>query len=697
MSPKMQIRLAADIGGTFTDIVLETPRGRLTRKVLTTPHAPEEGVMTGIGLILADAGLAFTDVTVFVHGTTLATNAIIERRGALTVLVGTEGFRDVLEIGTESRFNQYDIMIQKPAPLVPRTARFTVPERMDARGRVQRPLDEDALRALAPRLRAAGAEAIAIAFMHAYANPDHERRAGEILAEALPDIPISLSSAVCPEVREYERTSTTVANAYVQPLMAGYLGRLRQALDAQSFHGALYLVTSGGGLTSLETARQFPVRLVESGPAGGAIFAAQCAERLAEDRVLSFDMGGTTAKICLIEQGQPASSRMFEVDRTARFMKGSGLPLRIPVIEMVEIGAGGGSLVHLDAMKRVVVGPESASSVPGPACYGLGGTRPAVTDADVTLGLIQPEAFAGGSMTLQPERAAIALQQAIGTTLGLSPEMAAHAVYEIVCENMASAARVHAAERGAVIGTHTMIAFGGAAPLHAARVAEKLGVRRLVVPSNAGVGSAVGFLAAPVSFEIVRSCPVRLNAGFDTAAITALLDDMTETARDMVQDGADAAALTVRRGGFMRYVGQGHEIIVSLPDGPLTPDDLPALRAAFEAEYARQFERIIPNAPVEILNWSVCVSTTPAKPEPFAPTPARRGAAPARTRRLFDGARGQFVELAVYDRDDMRPGSLVPGPALIAERETTTYVSARFDAFIDGSGNIVMDMKETAQ
>ncbi|GBQ27349.1 hydantoinase/oxoprolinase family protein [Gluconacetobacter azotocaptans] len=695
MISSSQIRLAADIGGTFTDIVLETPRQRLTRKVLTTPRVPENGVMTGLELVLADAGLGFQDVTAFVHGTTLATNAIIERRGARTALIGTDGFRDILEIGTESRFNQYDLMLQKPRPLVPRELRFTVPERMDARGTIQRPLDEQAVRALIPRLEAAAIESVAITFLHAYANPAHEERVRDILAAALPDVTISISSAVCPEVREYERTSTTVANAYVQPLMAGYLGRLREALTARNFTGALYLVTSGGGLTSLETARQFPVRLVESGPAGGAIFAAECAERLKEDRVLSFDMGGTTAKVCLIEDGKPSSSRFFEVDRTARFMKGSGLPLRIPVIEMVEIGAGGGSIAHLDAMQRVVVGPESASSVPGPACYGLGGTRPAVTDADVMLGLIQPEGFAGGSMTLQPDRAAAALKNDVGAPLGLSAEMAAHAVYEIVCENMASAARVHAAERGAAIGEHTMIAFGGAAPLHAARVAEKLGIRRLVIPSNAGVGSAVGFLAAPVSFELVRSFPTCLDDTFDAPGVRALLDGMEASARAMVQDAGQAAALVVRRTGFMRYVGQGHEIVVTLPDGPVRTDELPALRAAFEAEYARQFARVIPNAAVEILNWSVSVFTPTETPPPFAPTPPLHDVTSVRMRHLFDGSTATHVDLPLYDRATMQPGSRVVGPALIVEQETTTYVSAHYDACLDGSGNIILDMKET--
>lgn len=695
MTYSEQVRLAADIGGTFTDVVLETPQGRLTRKVLTTPAFPERGVLNGIDLVLMDAGLGLAQVDVFVHGTTLATNAIIERRGARTALIGTEGFRDILEIGTESRFNQYDLMLQKPVPLVPRPLRFTVPERIDARGQIRRPLDEQAVRALLPELRDMGTESVAITFLHAYANPVHEQRVRDILAAEMPGITISISSEVCPEVREYERASTTVANAYVQPLMAGYLGRLKAALAEKRFSGALYLVTSGGGLTSLETAQEFPVRLVESGPAGGAIFAAQCAVRLGEDKVLSFDMGGTTAKVCLVEKGQPSSSRFFEVDRTARFMKGSGLPLRIPVVEMVEIGAGGGSIAHLDSMKRVVVGPESASSVPGPACYGLGGTRPAVTDADVVLGLIQPDNFAGGSMTLDVERAAVALQNEIGEPLGLSSAMAASAVYEIVCENMASAARIHAAERGAVIGHHTMIAFGGAAPLHAVRVAEKLGIRRIVIPANAGVGSAVGFLAAPVSFEIVRSRPARLDSSFDAEGISALLDDMTAAARAMTQNDATSGELVARRSGFMRYVGQGHEIVVTLPDNSLQQNDLPALRAAFEAEYARQFERVIPHAPVEILNWSVCVSGPTATLPPFEKTSEKHLVEPTAIRQLFDRTLGRTIDMRLFSRSDMRAGSWVSGPAIIVESETTTYISTSYDAGIDGSGNIVLEMKET--
>src|SRR5262249_40550714 len=453
------VRMAVDIGGTFTDVVLERGAKLLTRKVLTTSDRPEEGVLAGARLVLAEAGLHFSDIDVFIHGTTLATNAIIERRGARTALIATEGFRDVLDIATESRYDQYDLAIEKPRPLVPRSLRFTVPERIDVHGRVRLRLDEEEVAARAQALKENGVEAVAICFMHSYVNPAHEQRAAEILVRALPDLRITLSSEVCPEIREYERASTAVANAYVQPLMDGYLARMGDALRVEQFRGAIYLVTSGGGLTSIETARRFPIRLVESSPAGGAICATQVAGQTDKKKVLSFDMGGTTAKICLIENFAPVSARLYEVDRAARFLKGSGLPVRIPVIEMVEIGAGGGSIAKINALKGVTVGPESAGSEPGPACYRRGGPMPAVTDADVVLGMIDPAAFAGGTISLNPDLSRAALAAAVGDPLGMSPETAAYAVHEMVCENMASAARVHAVERGEIVSDHTLIAF----------------------------------------------------------------------------------------------------------------------------------------------------------------------------------------------------------------------------------------------
>ena len=686
-------RLAADIGGTFTDLVLEGGGARRTRKVLTTPRAPEQGVLEGTRAILADAGLGFADIAVFVHGTTLATNAIIERRGARTALIATEGFRDILEIGTESRYDQYDLGIQKPSPLVPRRLRFTVPERVDTGGGVRLALDEDAVRALAPRLDAAGVESLAIAYLHAYASPAHEQRTAAILAEMLPGLPVTLASEVCPEIREYERTYTAVANAYVQPLIQGYLARMKSALDAAGFAGAIYLVTSSGGLTTLQAAQRFPVRLVESGPAGGAIFASHIAALLGERQVLSFDMGGTTAKICLIRDGEPGHARAFEVDRSARFLKGSGLPLRIPVIEMVEIGAGGGSIAGLDAMQRVAVGPESAGSEPGPACYGRGGERPAVTDADLVLGLIDPGRFAGGTMALDADAARAALARDVGKGLGLGPEMAAYAVHEMVCETMASAARVHAVERGAVASHHTVMAFGGAAPLHAARVAERIGARRVVVPPNAGVGSAVGFLAAPVAYEVVRSRRMRLDQ-LDPGGATQVLEELSAAARAVVEPGALGAPVEERRSAFMRYVGQGHEIPIALSNEKLPGDAAGTLRTAFEAAYAKLFQRFIPDGPIEVLSWSVLVTTKLEPPTPVAGVPEAPPPRPSATRQVFDGRTGRPTPVRVYARAALPPGARVAGPAMVVEDETSTFVPASFEVHVDGAGCLVLDRRD---
>jgi N-methylhydantoinase A len=686
------VRMAVDIGGTFTDIVLDRGAERLTRKVLTTSRRPEEGVLEGARRVLEDAGLHFSDIDVFVHGTTLATNAIIERRGARTALLATDGFRDTLDIATESRYDQYDLMIEKPQPLVPRSLRVTVPERVDVHGGVRLALDEAAVSRQVDFLRHNGIEAIAICFMHSYVNPAHEQRAGAILKQALPNLSITLSCEACPEIREYERTSTAVANAYVQPLIDGYLARMDEALRVEQFRGAIYLVTSGGGLTSIETARRFPVRLIESGPAGGAIFASQIAARAAEKKVLSFDMGGTTAKICLIENFEPNGSRVYEVDRAARFLKGSGLPVRIPVIDMVEIGAGGGSIAHVDALKRVTVGPESAGSEPGPACYRRGGLRPTVTDADVALGMIDPASFAGGTISLNPDLARAALAAAVGDPLGLTPETAAYAVHEMVCENMASAARVHAVERGEAITEHTLIAFGGAAPLHAARVAEKIGVARVIVPPNAGVGSAVGFLAAPISYELVKSRHMRLD-NFDFAGASALLAGMSRDAGALVQPGARGAPTSERRLAYMRYVGQGHEITVMLPVRDLGAGDAAALRAEFEREYSVLFKRPIPGAAIEVLSWSVLISTRAHRPAPMAAASEQRAPAPDGARSFFDGRAGGTIDVPLYRRERMEAGVRVTGPAIIAEDETSTFITASFDARIDAAGCIVMERR----
>lgn len=683
------IRLAVDIGGTFTDIVLDTPNGRLTSKLLTTPRAPEEAVINGTAAVLARAGLTVATIDVFVHGTTLATNAIIERRGARTALIATDGFRDSLEIADEGRFDQYDVFIERPKVLIPRHLRFTVPERVDVHGAVRLALDVRAVRGVAKRIREAKVEAVAVVLMHGYANPAHERAIAAILREDCPGVSISLGCEVAPEAREYERTSTVAANAYVQPLMAGYLTRLDAAFKAKGAKVPIHLITSGGSLASLDTAIRFPVRLVESGPAGGAILAAHLAAEREETLIFSFDMGGTTAKICLIDNGRPLKSRSFEVDRSARFMKGSGLPVRIPVIEMVEIGAGGGSIASVDALSRILVGPRSAGSEPGPACYGRGGQDPTVTDADVILGRIDPANFAGGTITLDAGRSAHALADRIGRALNLEALEAAFGVAEIVDETMANAARVHAVERGVDITSRTLIAFGGAAPLHACRLAEKLGITRIIVPLDAGVGSAVGFLMAPAAYEIIRSRHMRLDR-FDAAIASSVLAEMASEAQALAKSAAGGKPLEATRHANMRYLGQGHEIAVALPDRPLANSDAASLREAFEAEYRRLFARHIPNATIEIMSWSVLVTTVAPAPAILAAA-ARSGVAKATgKRRLYDNAAKRWSDASVYARSELRPGMSFDGPAVVVEDGTSTIVTATFQAAVDHGGALVL-------
>jgi N-methylhydantoinase A len=685
-----EARLAADIGGTFTDVVLEHGGRRYSAKVLTTPRAPEQGMLAGIAQVLASASLAPADVGVLVHGTTLATNALIERKGARTALLTTAGFRDVLEMGYEKRYEHYDLELELPAPLVPRELRFPVQERMTARGKVDTPLSEDFLSGIVAKLKAEKVESVAIGFLHSYVNDRHEIQAGKALAAALPGLSITLSSEVCPEIREYERFSTACANAYVQPLMASYLARLAAELRRRGFACPLYLMTSGGGLTTLETARRFPVRLVESGPAGGAILSAGLARENGLDEVLSFDMGGTTAKICFIGGGRPEQSRKFEVARIWRNLKGSGLPVRIPVTEMVEIGAGGGSIARLDEMKRIQVGPASAGAEPGPACYGRGGTEPTVTDANVVLGRIDPAAFANGTLQLDIQKAEKTILARIGSPLGMDAAWAAAGIGEIVEENMASAARVHAIERGKAAERCTMIAFGGGAPLHAARLAAKLGMRKVLVPVDASVGSAVGFLRAPVAFEVVRSLLLR-DDSFEFSQINLLLKEMQDEATAIVSTGALGAKLQAHRSVEMRYLGQGHEISVPLPAGKLNGGHAKRLRAEYEARYETQFGLRIPDVPVEFLTWSVNVSTVVVDMK-NSKLKTRSSKANSRERRpVFDPVSGKLESLPLYERKDCGPGMRLAGPALIIEPQTTTLVPRGWRCRVTPQGHLLLE------
>jgi len=690
---KDQVKLAVDIGGTFTDLALTIGEKRFTAKVLTTPQAPEQGVLSGITVILERAGVKPGDIGLLIHGTTLATNAIIERKGAKTALLVTEGFRDSIEMAYENRFEQYDLMMDRPPPLVARHLRLPVPERINAHGQIVQPLDTDAVRALADTLRKEQVQSVAIGFLHSYVSPVHERMARDILKQELPDIAITLSGEVCPEIREYERWSTACCNAYVQPVMASYLKRLEDRLRQDGFTCPVFLITSAGGLTTIETARQFPIRLVESGPAGGAILATRIAEECNFGKIVSFDMGGTTAKICLIDDFKPHYSRSFEVARQYRFMKGSGLPVRIPVIEMVEIGAGGGSIAHVDELSRIQVGPESAASEPGPACYGRGGENATVTDADVVLGRIDPASFAGGSIKLYPELSLAAAERSPGKQLGIGPVVAALGISEVVEENMANAARVHAVERGKELNDRTMIAFGGAAPLHAARLAEKLGVGRVIVPTGAGVGSAVGFLMAPVSYEVVRSHYVLLDAALDVAQINRMRAEMRQEAESIVKQGAPDAPLVEYWTAEMRYRGQGHEVTVAFPAADITPSDCAKLAALFVEQYTQQFGRSIPGLEVEVLNWSLRLATRETPPPPCPPAPPQSVATPASYTRMADPQSGEMIKVPVYKRAQLVPGSSFAGPAVISEDETTTIVTDAYSAHINALNYIVLERK----
>ena len=682
------VRLAVDIGGTFTDIVLDQGGVTAAAKVLTTHDAPERAVIEGLRAMLDEAGVPASRLDLVIHGTTLATNALIERKGARTALVTTRGFRDSLEIAYEHRFEQYDLYMDRPAPLVERDLRLEVPERLAADGSVLLHLDEDALRALVPILQARRIEAVAICFLHAYANPAHEERARAVLVPLLPGVAICISAEVCREIREYERTSTTVANAYVLPLMASYLARMQDGLRALGATCPLLLMMSSGGITTVETACRFPVRLVESGPAGGVVLARHVAARNGAAQAIAFDMGGTTAKLTLIDDYTPQQSRHFEVARAYRFVRGSGIPVRIPVIDMVEIGAGGGSIARVDLLRRIAVGPDSAGSEPGPACYGRGGTLPTVTDADVVLGRIDPARFAGGTVALDGKLAHAAVAAGVGGVLGMTPEEAARGIAEIVDETMASAARVHAVENGKDTAGRTLIAFGGAAPLHAVRLAQKLGIPRVLVPGDAGVGSALGFLHAPIAYEVVRTLLVRLDT-LDAAALGALFGDMRAEAESVVRLGAPGAVLDEVRTGFMRYRGQGHEVAVRLPDGFAI--DAAALRATFDETYARLYGRVIPGLEVEALTWVLSLAEAHSLPAAGTLPPDCAPGAPAGRQRVVDPATGLAADAATYLRAALPPGARLHGPAVVLEDGTSTIVPPGFTAKVAAAGELLIE------
>ena len=688
----MVYRLGVDIGGTFTDLVLEGPEVFESLKILTTHSVPEDAILHGLVQVCAKAGIQPSQISQMIHGTTLATNALIERKGAKTALITTEGFRDVIEMRTESRFDQYDLNLVLPDPLLARHHRYTVRERMDAQGRVLTPLALNAVSDLADTLKSGGYDSLAVCFLHAYANPAHEQAVAKVLRAKLPDVHVSLSSGVSPQMREYERFTTTVANAYIKPLIKSYLSRLKGRLAAAGMGGKIFLMHSGGGLMGLEDAADFPVRLVESGPAGGAVFAAHLAAAYGLDKVLSFDMGGTTAKICLIKNRNPKTVRVFEVARTSGFKKGSGMPLSIPVIDMVEIGAGGGSLGRVDSMRQIRVGPESAGSEPGPVCYGRGGKRPCVTDADLVLGKIRAEGFAGGSFDLDKAAAERALQVNIGDALDITTVEAAHGMVEVVDETMANAARVHAIENGEDLSDYTMIAFGGAAPLHAGRLCEKLAIETCLVPTGAGVGSAIGFLRTPFSFEATRTSYMALE-NFDGNHVKILLDKLAQEAEGFVQSCAEHKTIDINFRAYMRYRGQGWEIPVDLSPEMVANPETESFMEAFEQAYSRLFVRTVQGLDVEITLWTAKATTHPDVPQPRSMQSLANLVEACALRLVFDSVVGDFQKGIEIDRTALNPSEGLIGPAAITENETTLIVPVSRQVVCQKDGTLRMEPK----
>ncbi|CAI3133025.1 Acetophenone carboxylase gamma subunit [Acinetobacter calcoaceticus] len=682
-------RVGVDIGGTFTDIALDLNGVIHSTKVLTDYELPERAILKGVTQVAQNAGVQLSDIGQLIHGTTLATNALIERRGARTAFITTEGFRDTLEMRTENRFEQYDINISLPPPLIEREHRYTLKERMDVHGKVLIAPDQKDIDVLVEQIASNNYESVAIGFIHSYMNGAHEQMLRDALVEKLPHVSVSISSEVSPQMREFERFNTVCANAYVKPIIKSYLDRLVVTLKEEGANCPVFMIHSGGGIISVESAAEFPVRLVESGPAGGAIFAADIARKYSLESVVSFDMGGTTAKICLIEQQSPKTAKVFEVARTYRFKKGSGMPISIPVVEMVEIGAGGGSIASIDSMRQIRVGPHSAASEPGPACYNRGGTDPTITDANLLLGRLDANNFAGGALLLSEDNAADAMSKVIGDPLSIPAKTAAYGVCEVVDENMANAGRVHAVESGKDISEFTMITFGGGGPLHAARLCEKMGVTRFLVPAGAGVGSAIGFLRAPFGYEAVRSSFVRLSI-FDEIQINALIDEMKNEAMGFLRQGMPEGEPEVECTAFMRYVGQGWEIPVSVELKSFAQEDAIEFKKLFEEAYTTFFGRPIEGPDIEIVSWAVKASSPLPPVTEVEQIEATHLAEPVAQRKVFDVVKGDYIDANIYQRENLKTGAQVDGPAIIAERETSTFVTSSFSATVQPDGCLLV-------
>ncbi|OLC60116.1 MAG: methylhydantoinase [Ktedonobacter sp. 13_1_40CM_4_52_4] len=688
-------RAGVDIGGTFTDlIVFNDATGSFTvGKTLTTPHDPSQAIETVLVEALERDKVAASAVLQLIHGTTLVTNAIIERKGARTALLATQGFRDSIEIRRENRYELYDLMLEMPESLVPRYLRFNVPQRILTDGTTLQELDVAFVGRLTRELVANGIEAIAIAFLNSFANPTAEREARAIVQRIAPAMRVSISSEVVPEIREFERTSTTIANVYVQSRVESYLIELQTRLARIGIKGNLLMMLSSGGIVTLDTAIRFPIRLLESGPAAGALAAASFGAVCGYSDLLSFDMGGTTAKFCVIDRGQPLIAHEYEVDRRYRFKKGSGLPIKVPVIEMIEIGAGGGSIARIDPLGLLKVGPESAGAEPGPACYGLGGTEPTVTDADLVLGYLDPDYFLGGRIKLDLAAARLAIKVRVADRLGIPVEAAAWGIHQIVNESMANAARIHTLERGKDPHRFPLFAFGGAGPVHGCRIAKALGSPVVIVPFGAGVISAVGFLTAPLAFDFVRSWPGRIDS-LDWQKANMLLAEMEAEGQALLEaSDVQTGQISHRREADIRYVGQGHEVRVPLPDGQLDSSSISTITTSFEEVYRRLYERLSPSVPIEIISWRI-ISSGP-KPEvrlevPHTESKTAQAALKGRREAYFPEL-GGYSTIPVYDRYRLFPGENFSGPAIVEERESTIIVGPDRHFRIDEQWNLIIE------
>ena len=683
----MPYRVGFDVGGTFTDFVLQSPSGELrAAKRLTTYPDPSEACLAGLDELIAQGGVSWADVAQAVHGTTLGSNVVIERKARGVGLLTTRGFRDVLVIGREKRYQVYDLQIEKPAPLIPRRLIGEVTERILADGTVRTPLDEADARRAVRELVARGVTTLAVCLLHSYLNPAHERRLAALVAEEAPHVTVTLSHEVSPTFREYERTSTTVVNAYVMTAVGAYLRGLAAAIAGRGYRGRFFVMQSSGGIATAEAMQRHPVRMIESGPAAGALMAAAYGELTGHSDLIAFDMGGTTAKLALIEQGRPSTTTAFELHRVKN-APGSGLPMNIQAIDLVEIGAGGGSIAHA-RLGVIAVGPESASSRPGPVCYGLGGVEPTVTDADVVLGYVNPDYFAGGSIRLQGAAAARAIEATIARPLALSLEDAAWGIHAIVNTNMELATRVVSIERGRDPRGLTLVAFGGSGPVHACRLAQALGIPRVILPAAAGVTAAIGLLAAEVRFDVARTYVRPLDA-VDPAHLTAMYAEMAGQAIEVVRESAVAAEVTVVRSADARYVGQGYEVAVPLPPGPLDAAALARVRASFDEIYAARYGYASPGEPVEVVTWKLSAiggspRITLAKAAARPGDGARKG-----TRRAFFPETRGYADTPVYDRYALAPGASLSGPAIVEERESTTVIPPGVVATVDEYANLI--------